>query len=376
MYGRGSHDRLTDSGDWRERIVLTEHRYMREDLRLGLSFLVSVAELAGVATPLAKAFLAIGGAICGEDFMQDGRTLASPRSRRSRPRRACRPCCARALPMTTARASIACLGAGRMGRGIAVAFAYAGHTRHHDRRQDARPRTQFATLEAEALGEVGNTLASLARFGLLTDKRRRNAHRPRVGGAGASMRSRAGRRRRSCSKACLKWSISSARCWRRPRNASDPTSIIASTTSTILVDDLSGAVEHPERFLNVHWLNPAYLIPLVEISPGAATDPAVTATRQGAARGHRQGAGGVRGDARLHRAAHPGARHERGGAHGGGRRRQRRGYRQGDQATALASAMRCWACWSSSTGAAATSSITPAAISKARLAATAIARRR
>ena len=77
MYGRGSHDRLTDSGDWRERIVLTEHRYMREDLRLGLSFLVSVAELAGVATPLAKSFLAIGGAICGEDFVASGRTLAS-----------------------------------------------------------------------------------------------------------------------------------------------------------------------------------------------------------------------------------------------------------------------------------------------------------
>jgi 3-hydroxybutyryl-CoA dehydrogenase len=32
-----------------------------------------------------------------------------------------------------------------------------------------------------------------------------------------------------------------------------------------------------ERFLNVHWLNPAYLIPLVEISPGAVTDPAVIA---------------------------------------------------------------------------------------------------
>jgi opine dehydrogenase len=77
MYGRGSHDRLTDSGDWRERIVLTEHRYMREDLRLGLSLLVSVAELVGVATPLAKSFLAIGGAICGADFMKDGRTLGS-----------------------------------------------------------------------------------------------------------------------------------------------------------------------------------------------------------------------------------------------------------------------------------------------------------
>ena len=76
MYGRGSHDRLTDSGDWRERIVLTEHRYMREDLRLGLSFLVSVAEVAGVDTPLARSFLAIGGAICGEDFSEHGRTLA------------------------------------------------------------------------------------------------------------------------------------------------------------------------------------------------------------------------------------------------------------------------------------------------------------
>jgi opine dehydrogenase len=77
MYGRGSHDRLTDSGDWRERLVLTEHRYMREDLRLGLSLLVSVAELAGVATPLARSFLAIGGAICGDDFVRNGRTLAS-----------------------------------------------------------------------------------------------------------------------------------------------------------------------------------------------------------------------------------------------------------------------------------------------------------
>jgi 3-hydroxybutyryl-CoA dehydrogenase len=54
-----------------------------------------------------------------------------------------------------------------------------------------------------------------------------------------------------------------------------PDVVIASTTSTILVDDLSGAIEHPSRFLNVHWLNPAYLIPLVEISPGKATDPAI-----------------------------------------------------------------------------------------------------
>jgi opine dehydrogenase len=77
MYGRGSHDRLTDSGDWRERLILNQHRYMREDLRVGLSFFTSVARLAGVTTPLMTAFLTIGGAVCGEDFLRGGRTLDS-----------------------------------------------------------------------------------------------------------------------------------------------------------------------------------------------------------------------------------------------------------------------------------------------------------
>src|SRR5450432_2784974 len=70
--------------------------------------------------------------------------------------------------MTAARPMIACLGAGRMGRGIAVAFAYAGHAVTII---DVKTRSaeQFAVLEAEALGEVRKTLASLARFGLLAD---------------------------------------------------------------------------------------------------------------------------------------------------------------------------------------------------------------
>ena len=70
-----------------------------------------------------------------------------------------------------------------------------------------------------------------------------------------------------------------------------PGPIIASTTSTILVNDLAGAVEAPERFLNAHWLNPAFLMPLVELSPGAKTDPVVTARLKALNRRHRQGAG-------------------------------------------------------------------------------------
>ena len=77
MYARDAHDHITDLGDWSERLVLNEHRYMLEDLRLGLSFLASVAALAGVRTPLVSAFLAIGSAITGEDFAARGRTLSS-----------------------------------------------------------------------------------------------------------------------------------------------------------------------------------------------------------------------------------------------------------------------------------------------------------
>ncbi len=71
--------------------------------------------------------------------------------------------------MSAARPAIACLGAGRMGRGIAVAFAYAGHPVTMIDVKAGRSAEQFSRLEAEALDEVRKTLASLARFGLLRD---------------------------------------------------------------------------------------------------------------------------------------------------------------------------------------------------------------
>jgi len=75
MYGNAAHERLTGSGDWREHIVLTEHRYMLEDVELGLALLDSCADYTGVDAPLAKGLLAVGGAICGRDFRRTGRTL-------------------------------------------------------------------------------------------------------------------------------------------------------------------------------------------------------------------------------------------------------------------------------------------------------------
>ena len=75
MYG-DAHDRLTESGDWREKIDLRAHRYMREDVAFGLALLVSVARWAGVAAPVAGGLLAIASAALGEDLYRDSpRTL-------------------------------------------------------------------------------------------------------------------------------------------------------------------------------------------------------------------------------------------------------------------------------------------------------------
>lgn len=67
MYG-DAHDRLTESGDWREHIDLRTHRYMREDVAFGLAFLVSVGRWAGMDAPVAAGLLAIASAALGEDL--------------------------------------------------------------------------------------------------------------------------------------------------------------------------------------------------------------------------------------------------------------------------------------------------------------------
>ena len=162
-----------------------------------------------------------------------------------------------------------------MGRGIAVAFAYAGHAMTMI---DIKERTaeQFARLEAEALGEVKTTLATLTKLGMLKDEEAAT-----VLGRVAVVPASESAKVLAATGLLFEGVPEIVELKREVLGAASrivgQDVIIASTTSTILVDDLSGAVENPKRFLNAHWLNPAYLIPLVEISPGAATDPAVVA---------------------------------------------------------------------------------------------------
>lgn len=177
-------------------------------------------------------------------------------------------------PETPARETIAALGAGRMGRGIAIVFAYAGHQVALIDFKD-RPAEDFARLAEEARREVVETLLLLMDLGLFEGR----ATAERIAGRVSVLP-------KSAAAAALAGAdlvfegfpevldLKRAALHEASRLCS-PEAIIASTTSTILVDDLSPAVEGPDRFLNAHWLNPAFIVPLVELSPGKATSQAI-----------------------------------------------------------------------------------------------------
>ena len=52
--------------------------------------------------------------------------------------------------------------------------------------------------------------------------------------------------------------------------------VLASNTSSLSIASISAALEHPQRFLGVHFFNPAPLMKLVEIIPGISTADDIT----------------------------------------------------------------------------------------------------
>jgi len=158
---------------------------------------------------------------------------------------------------------IACVGAGRMGRGIALAFALAGR---EVTLVDLKPRSDFERLETEALQEIESSLAMLAELGALPS---------RVARINVVQAADALRDAELIFEAVPETLEAKREAFARICGIASKDAILASTTSTILVTDLVPLVTHPERLLNAHWLNPAYLIPLVEISVHKKTSPEI-----------------------------------------------------------------------------------------------------
>ena len=164
---------------------------------------------------------------------------------------------------------IAALGAGRMGRGIAHVFAYAGYRVDV---LDFKPRgaAEGSRLREAARAEIGANLSLLQELGVL-DEAQRHAILGRVRilaleEAPAALGS-ADVIFEGVTETLEAKRDAFARACRHLRSDA----IIASTTSSMLADALAELVTRPERFINAHFLNPAYLIPLVEVSPAKST---------------------------------------------------------------------------------------------------------
>jgi 3-hydroxybutyryl-CoA dehydrogenase len=167
------------------------------------------------------------------------------------------------------RPTIAVLGAGRIGRQIALAFALGGC-----------PVRLLDVKEGRAPGEAERTLADARReitrdVGLMVEERVIDD---------ADARAVLGRIQERVGLAALagcgfiQEALPESVPLKREALAGlngriDGDAIVASGSSTISPSHLSDVVERPERFLVAHWLNPAHIIPLVDVVPGPRTAP-------------------------------------------------------------------------------------------------------
>jgi len=160
---------------------------------------------------------------------------------------------------------VAALGAGRMGRGIGHVFAYAGFEVDVI---DFKPRSDPRRVADEAIAEIRGNLRLLADLGLVSDVERILKRIRLVGNDDAPA---ALAEADIVFEGVTETDDAKHDAFARACKHLRPDAIIASTTSSMLADKLAAMVTRPERFLNAHFLNPAYLIPLVEVSPAKAT---------------------------------------------------------------------------------------------------------
>lgn len=152
---------------------------------------------------------------------------------------------------------IAIVGAGYMGGGIAQSLALAGHRialADSDpgiaRAAVERLRSQLAEYAERGLVDAA---AAVTGAGLISAA---DSIGEAVAGAGYITEAVPERLKL---KAAVLGEIGAA---------ADPHAVIATNTSALPIRELARAVPSPQRFLAVHWFNPAPFVPLVELTGG------------------------------------------------------------------------------------------------------------
>ena len=145
-----------------------------------------------------------------------------------------------------ARDTIAVVGAGLMGHGIAQVFAVAGHpVRVYDAHRPALD-TLHARIRAnlDQLGMPGGAEARVSAHGDLADAV-----------AGAAVVFEAAPEKLDLKRALFADLVRLAA----------PDALLASNTSVIPIGDIAAGLASRERIVGTHWWNPPFLVPLVEV---------------------------------------------------------------------------------------------------------------
>jgi 3-hydroxybutyryl-CoA dehydrogenase len=164
----------------------------------------------------------------------------------------------------------AVVGAGRIGRQIALAFALGGWpVRLRDVKP--RPRAEADAVLADARREIERDLGLMVDEAVIKPADAADARARIETGIGLDGLTDCDFVQEALPELPDVKREAFARLGDRVRDDA----VIASTSSTISPRHLADAVPGPERFLVAHWLNPAHIIPLVEVVAGASTAPQV-----------------------------------------------------------------------------------------------------
>jgi len=150
------------------------------------------------------------------------------------------------------------VGAGEMGPGIALTFARYGH--------DVVLVDQQDDILADAMDDIDHFLELLDERELLADSREAISSRIEPTTDFSSLGAV-----EYVTEAVTEDIDVKREVFRRLDETCDEGVVLASNTSSLDVDDIADATERPERVLVTHWMNPPWVVPVVEVVTGEGT---------------------------------------------------------------------------------------------------------
>ena len=162
--------------------------------------------------------------------------------------------------MQTARPTVAVLGAGIMGRGIARVFAAAGHAVHLRDIDDASVSRGIAFLTSDVTRSVSRgDLSRESADGLLDRVVPMVELDESLDGAEVVI---------EAAPEDLQLKL---RLFKEVDGLARPDAVLASNTSALSISAIAGATERPERVIGLHFFNPVHRMQLVEVVIGLST---------------------------------------------------------------------------------------------------------